>query len=416
VLRAGAAVGDDLFVPLETSMNFVQQEGEQVVVAAPFGAETRLTMRTPSSPADGQQTVGDASQLVPQGARLTLVPGATVDVTMGRHHLSVCLAPPSRRFVAPAIFDALWANIAAVAVSVSALVVAASLLAPPDFKDLNDEFITNTTRFQTLILKPPPKNNALLARMKPPQATPTTQSPSTKKTTKKTTTTTAKTARAKLADRDVVDARLRSLFGDNDGVVSVLGAHGRDSANDSALTAALGGLKADRVASATGGLAIDVHGMGRVRGVLGGGVDATGTLGSGAIFTRGRRDGDDGEATGGLIAKRDYDVSVVAGPEKVIGGLDREIILRVVRAHAGQVRYCYEQALTVSPGLHGKITMRFVVDASGVVSQAAAASDELTNPSVATCLASRVKGWRFPEPRGGGVVVVNYPFVFKQAG
>jgi hypothetical protein len=32
------------------------------------------------------------------------------------------------------------------------------------------------------------------------------------------------------------------------------------------------------------------------------------------------------------------------------------------------------------------------------------------------CIAGRVLTWVFPKPKGGGVAVVTYPFVFKQAG
>jgi hypothetical protein len=29
------------------------------------------------------------------------------------------------------------------------------------------------------------------------------------------------------------------------------------------------------------------------------------------------------------------------------------------------------------------------------------------------CLTDRIRRWIFPEPKGGGIVIVKYPFVFK---
>jgi hypothetical protein len=37
-------------------------------------------------------------------------------------------------------------------------------------------------------------------------------------------------------------------------------------------------------------------------------------------------------------------------------------------------------------------------------------------PDLDHCIAGRVLLWIFPKPKGGGVAVVTYPFVFKQAG
>jgi hypothetical protein len=33
--------------------------------------------------------------------------------------------------------------------------------------------------------------------------------------------------------------------------------------------------------------------------------------------------------------------------------------------------------------------------------------------SLRACLEEKVMRWRFPAPRGGGVVIVRYPFVFR---
>ncbi len=49
--------------------------------------------------------------------------------------------------------------------------------------------------------------------------------------------------------------------------------------------------------------------------------------------------------------------------------------------------------------------------ASSEVAQATTDNTELER-----CVAGRVRGWVFPRPKGGGSVVVTYPFLFKPAG
>ena len=100
----------------------------------------------------------------------------------------------------------------------------------------------------------------------------------------------------------------------------------------------------------------------------------------------------------------------------VRGAVAPEIIRRVVREHAGQMRYCYERELTRSPGIYGKIVMKWVINGEGKVTQATTAETQMRNANVEGCLATKIKTWVFPKPKGGGIVIVNYPFVFKQGG
>jgi hypothetical protein len=32
---------------------------------------------------------------------------------------------------------------------------------------------------------------------------------------------------------------------------------------------------------------------------------------------------------------------------------------------------------------------------------------------VEQCLSRKIRSWSFPKPKGGGHVIVNYPFVFR---
>jgi hypothetical protein len=44
------------------------------------------------------------------------------------------------------------------------------------------------------------------------------------------------------------------------------------------------------------------------------------------------------------------------------------------------------------------------------------AQSTANNNELETCVAGRVRTWMFPKPKGGGVVQVTYPFIFKAAG
>jgi hypothetical protein len=113
-----------------------------------------------------------------------------------------------------------------------------------------------------------------------------------------------------------------------------------------------------------------------------------------------------------LIAKkpRPAKIKIHADQPVVVGSLDREIIRRVVKMHAAEVRACYERALQRQPGLAGKVVIRFVIAHSGLVQSAKATTDEV---GIGGCVAKAARRWRFPAGKGGGIVIVSYPFVFR---
>ena len=99
-----------------------------------------------------------------------------------------------------------------------------------------------------------------------------------------------------------------------------------------------------------------------------------------------------------------------------MGSLDKELIRRVIQQHRSQIRYCYESELVRNPKLGGKVAVKFVITADGSVSSAITAQTTMNDAKVESCINARVKSWQFPKPKGGGVVIVTYPFLFKQSG
>ena len=96
---------------------------------------------------------------------------------------------------------------------------------------------------------------------------------------------------------------------------------------------------------------------------------------------------------------------------KVRGGLDKDIIRRVVRAHLNEVRHCYNEGLARDPALKGRVAVQFTIGPMGRVPVAAVQESSVADHAVGRCIAKAVRRWRFPKVKGGGNVVVTYPFV-----
>lgn len=142
----------------------------------------------------------------------------------------------------------------------------------------------------------------------------------------------------------------------------------------------------------------------------GGGGDIDDLLGEG-VGTIGKGGGSGyGKGSGGLKKKRARRGKISKSTTLVQGSLARDVVNRVIRRHGGQVRVCYEKRLKQKPNLSGKVVVDFVIAADGSVKRAKAGGMDET---VAKCIAGKVRAWKFPAPKGGGVVVVKYPFVFQ---
>ncbi|MFH1263870.1 MAG: AgmX/PglI C-terminal domain-containing protein [Pseudomonadota bacterium] len=97
------------------------------------------------------------------------------------------------------------------------------------------------------------------------------------------------------------------------------------------------------------------------------------------------------------------------------GGLTREEIARVVQENLSAIRYCYEKSLLDDPELGGQVVLKWSISSVGLVTATGIGSSTLKNANVHRCLVGEVRDWKFPKPRDGGIVLVSYPFVFKNA-
>ena len=174
---------------------------------------------------------------------------------------------------------------------------------------------------------------------------------------------------------------------------------------------ALGNLKGDSPGTAQGFGGLGLKGAGRGGG---GGMSERG-LGIGRVGTAGRGGGGRGgngygEGAGDLGKKNTARPQVVPQRPAVEGSLDKEIIRKVVRQHRREIKYCYEKELQKNKSLKGRVVVQFTISPAGDVVAALITKSTLNNTAVEQCMQGKIRRWTFPEPKGGGIVKVNYPF------
>jgi hypothetical protein len=192
--------------------------------------------------------------------------------------------------------------------------------------------------------------------------------------------------------------------------------YGRDTALGTDPMSALGALMGDQIGGNFGFGGLGLRGTGR-----GGGGTGEGTIGLGSLGTIGHGAGTGsgsgyGSGAGGFSGRRSTVPRIRTGDADVRGSLSREVIRRVIRRHINEVRFCYEQELAQRPDLAGRVTVSFIISATGAVQTATVSNTTLNNARVEGCIVQAVRRWTFPAPDGGGVVGVNYPFVLDSSG
>ncbi len=216
-------------------------------------------------------------------------------------------------------------------------------------------------------------------------------------------------AQRKMDDRALVaQTGLLKALGGGNGKSDVFGVALEKGARD-----AMGHLTGPKVGDARG-----EGGMGlKSLGGHGGGGDGSG-LGLARIGTNGIGGGlaNYGDGKGGLRGKENGEIGLGPGKPEVVGSIDPELIRKVVHEHRAQIRTCYETQLTTRPNLAGKLVSAWTIDPAGAVTEAHTQESTLRDRAVETCVAAKIKTWRFPIPKGGGEVFVTYPFIFTPGG
>ncbi|MFH1811224.1 MAG: TonB family protein [Pseudomonadota bacterium] len=310
-----------------------------------------------------------------------------------------------------------WLNLFVVSLFVHVGFFATAALYPYDTTSLEESLFAQPNRFAQFVLNPPQdRSSPLLTRLMQEQRSASSarhvgdegqagrrDAPDTGKR--------MASKGPRPTNEQTVQRALSQMFGARGGGLGVGSVLGSDLGGE--LVSALGGVTGARVGDSGGfeGLGARGHGPG-------GNGTSTDTFGVGSIRTAGHGDGnlDYGDGGGGLRPRTQRDIEVSQGVQVLSGALDKELIRQVIADNIAQIRYCYTHELAANPGLHGKVVVRFIIAGTGRVSSASVAESSLDSTAVESCIARKVHGWRFPKPRGGGIVVVNYPFLFKQSG
>lgn len=301
--------------------------------------------------------------------------------------------------------DLYFTKVLSISVMAFVTLLASLLVTPLDNVLLSEDLFKQQNRYTKLIMKAPEKKKAIdLSKLKKKEEKVEEVEFGKKLETSKN----DKGPQINAAKREddlkkVRSAGLLGALGGGDGAASnIFGGGGLGVG----INNALGGLQ--------GGTGLgDAHGVGgigsRGAGFGGGG----GGLGLGGLGTK----GGGGKGYGFNLGQGQHtSTRIIPGKTTVVGGLSKDVIGKVIRKHWNEIKYCYEKELQKDPNLEGKVAMMFVIDGTGRVAEVNVQQDTTGNGAVASCMQARIKRWVFPEPQGGGQVVVTYPWIFRAAG
>ena len=109
----------------------------------------------------------------------------------------------------------------------------------------------------------------------------------------------------------------------------------------------------------------------------------------------------------------------MSGPSKVeeiartTPGRDPDAIEAMITRHRAQIAHCYETELRKTPGLEGKIVVRFTVRANGRVTGAKVIQSTMGNAKVERCIVGVIRRFKFDVVgREKGNLTYEYPFIF----
>lgn len=122
-----------------------------------------------------------------------------------------------------------------------------------------------------------------------------------------------------------------------------------------------------------------------------------------------------GTGTGNGTGSGESKVGMIGNAPPPTGGLTAEQIRRVVVAHQGALRACYESEVQRNPNLKGGVTMSWNIEPGGTVTSASVVSSSLSNQRVEGCVQRQVKTWKFPVANAP-TQVGAFPFKFGIGG
>jgi hypothetical protein len=102
-----------------------------------------------------------------------------------------------------------------------------------------------------------------------------------------------------------------------------------------------------------------------------------------------------------------------AAPPPAPGTIDQKAVTSVVRAHAAEVRACFDRAVMEHPELRGRLNVQATIDPDGHVLSASPTSTIENGARLQACVVGAFQNWTFPAPSGGVKGRVTYSFSFE---
>ena len=104
--------------------------------------------------------------------------------------------------------------------------------------------------------------------------------------------------------------------------------------------------------------------------------------------------------------------AAIKPPEPKPGTLRREQVSAVMRAHASEMRECFDRSRMESPDLTARIGAQIQLSGDGRVTDVATSSNRGGTARLQGCVSSAIRRWTFPAPAGGASGSIAYTFVF----
>ncbi|MCU0663180.1 MAG: AgmX/PglI C-terminal domain-containing protein [Myxococcota bacterium] len=95
------------------------------------------------------------------------------------------------------------------------------------------------------------------------------------------------------------------------------------------------------------------------------------------------------------------------------GKIDPKVVKGFFRMHEAELKACYERRLKNNPMLEGKLDLNMVVHSTGKVGTISRNQDTVRDEVMFDCVKRTIRGWEFPKPEGGQVVIAK-TFNFKK--
>ena len=126
----------------------------------------------------------------------------------------------------------------------------------------------------------------------------------------------------------------------------------------------------------------------------GSGLGGSGGVGSG-LSGRGAGKNDGGRARANVNVSDDITVKG--------GGLTKQEVIDVVKAHLNEIRHCYDRLLQRSPNSRGKIMTKWQINKVGRVSSVSITKSSISDSTMKGCVTSRIRRWKFSKSRNSNI-------------